>query len=98
MSGANTMVEDFAVVQPLRPVIRAATERDCKQVEENKAKEGRTMKIAQKQIEQHGLEMKLVSVEYSFDGSKIIFFLHCRGPGGFSGFGERPGGHFPGPH
>ena len=76
---ANTMVEDFAVVQPLRPVIRAATERDCKQVEENKAKEGRTMKIAQKQIEQHGLEMKLVSVEYSFDGSKIIFFFTAEG-------------------
>ena len=76
---ANTMVEDFAVVQPLRPVIRAATERDCKQVEENKAKEGRTMKIAQKQIEQHSLEMKLVSVEYSFDGSKIIFFFTAEG-------------------
>ena len=76
---ANTMVEDTAVVQPLRPVVRAATERDRRQVEENKAKEGRTMKIAQKQIEQHGLEMKLVSVEYSFDGSKIIFFFTAEG-------------------
>ncbi len=76
---ANAMVEDSAVVQPLRPVVRAATERDRKQVEENKAKEGRTMKIAQKQIEQHGLEMKLVRVEYSFDGSKIIFFFTAEG-------------------
>ena len=76
---ANTMVEDTAVVQPLRPVVRAATERDRRQVEENKAKEDRTMKIAQKQIEQHGLEMKLVSVEYSFDGSKIIFFFTAEG-------------------
>ncbi len=75
----NGMVEDTAVVQPLRPVIRIATDADIRQVEDNKAKEEKAMKVAQKQIEHHGLDMKLVSVEYSFDGSKIIFFFTSDG-------------------
>ena len=75
----NSMVEDESVVQPLRPVVRLATDKDLRQIAENKAKEGRTMKLAQQQIERHGLDMKLVGVEYSFDGSKIIFFFTSDG-------------------
>jgi cell fate regulator YaaT (PSP1 superfamily) len=75
----NVMVEDAAVVQPLRPVIRLATNKDLWQVAENKEKEEKAMKIAQKQIERHGLDMKLVSVEYCFDGSKIVFFFTSDG-------------------
>ena len=75
----NGMVEDTAVVQPLRPLIRIATEADLALVEENKVKEEKAMKIGQKQIEAHKLDMKLVSVEYSFDGSKIIFFFTSDG-------------------
>ncbi len=76
---SNSMVEDESVVQPLRPVVRLATDKDLRQIEENKAKEGRTMKLAQQQIERHGLDMKLVGVEYSFDSSKIIFFFTSDG-------------------
>ena len=75
----NSMVEDTAVVQPLRPLIRIATAEDVDTVEKNREKEAKAMKIAQKQIEQHGLDMKLVSVEYGFDGSKIIFFFTSDG-------------------
>ncbi len=75
----NTMVEEAAVVQPLRPVLRIATPEDRRQVEENRGKEGWAMKVAQQQIERHKLDMKLVSVEYSFDGSKIVFFFTSDG-------------------
>ena len=75
----NSMVEDTAVVQPLRPLIRIATGEDLAQVAENRVKEEKAMKIGQKQIEAHKLDMKLVSVEYSFDGSKIVFFFTSDG-------------------
>ena len=75
----NGMVEDTAVVQPLRPLIRIATQEDLAVVAENKAREEKAMKIGQKQIEAHKLDMKLVSVEYSFDGSKIVFFFTSDG-------------------
>jgi cell fate regulator YaaT (PSP1 superfamily) len=76
---ANCTVEDDAVVQPLRPVIRLATNEDLWKVAENQEKEEKAMKIAQKQIERHGLDMKLVRVEYSFEGGKIVFFFTSDG-------------------
>ena len=75
----NGYVEDTAVVQPLRPVLRIATPEDLALVEANKEKEAKAMKVGQQQIDQHGLDMKLVSVEYSFDGSKIVFFFTSEG-------------------
>ncbi len=75
----NTMVEDESVVQPLRPVVRLATEKDEKQVRENRGKEKEALRTCQKLVERHGLDMKLVQVEYSFDGSKILFFFTSDG-------------------
>ena len=70
----NTMVEDDTVVQPLRPMVRLATERDLETVRRNKEKEQRAFGICLEKIAQHGLEMKLVEVEYNFEGNKILFF------------------------
>ncbi len=75
----NTMVEDESVVQPLRPVVRLATEKDEKQVRENRGKEKDALRTCQQLVERHGLDMKLVQVEYSFDGNKIIFFFTSDG-------------------
>ena len=75
----NTMVEDEAVVQPLRPVVRLATEKDEKQVRENRGREKDALRICQQLVERHGLDMKLVQVEFSFDGGKIVFFFTSDG-------------------
>ncbi len=75
----NTAIDDGAVVQPLRPLVRLATEKDEKQVRDNRRREKEAMRICQQLIERHGLEMKLVQVEYSFDASKIIFFFTSDG-------------------
>ena len=75
----NAMVRDDVVVQPLRPVVRLATHRDERQVQDNHRKEKEAMKVCQQLVERHGLDMKLVEVEYSFDGSKIIFFFTSEG-------------------
>ena len=76
---ANSFVEDETVVQPLRPVVRLATAQDEKQVQENHRREKEAMRICQQLVERHGLDMKLVQVEYSFDGSKIVFFFTSEG-------------------
>ena len=75
----NTQVEDEAVVQPLRPLVRLATEKDEKQVRDNRGREKEALRICQQLVERHGLDMKLVQVEYSFDGGKIIFFFTSDG-------------------
>ena len=72
---ANKSVEDDKIVAPLKPVIRIATEADMKIVEENKAKEKNAFAICEKKIEEHNLDMSLTNVEYTFDGSKIIFYF-----------------------
>jgi cell fate regulator YaaT (PSP1 superfamily) len=65
--------------QPLRPVLRIATAEDDARNDENREKEKKAFKICQEKIEKHGLEMKLISAEYSFDGSKIMFFFTADG-------------------
>ena len=75
----NATVSDETVVQPLRPVVRLATEKDDKQVEDNRRKEREALAVCQKFIQRHGLDMKLVRAEYSFDGAKIIFFFTSEG-------------------
>ena len=75
----NGFVNDDAVVQPLRPVVRLATERDERTVRDNVKKEQEALKICQNLIQRHGLEMKLVRAEFSFDGSKILFFFTAEG-------------------
>lgn len=75
----NHEVEEEQIVQPLRTVIRVATEQDTRTYEHNMECERSAYSICQDKIEQHGLEMKLVDVEYAFDGSKIIFYFTANG-------------------
>lgn len=75
----NTMIDEMELVSPLRPVLRIATQNDLKQLEENRKKEAKAFQICQDKILEHGLEMKLIEVEYSFDGSKILFFFTADG-------------------
>ena len=75
----NHMVEDSRVVEPLRRVVRRATENDRRTVAYNRNREKEAFGICQKKILQHGLEMKLVRVECSFDGNKILFFFTADG-------------------
>ena len=75
----NHEVEDNAVVQPLRQVVRIATENDHRTNEYNRKREKEAFGICEQKILAHGLDMKLVSVECSFEGSKIIFFFTAEG-------------------
>jgi cell fate regulator YaaT (PSP1 superfamily) len=67
------------VVLPLKPVIRIATEQDKKQVEENQKAAKSAMGVCLEKIRNHGLEMKLVDAEYTFDRNKIIFYFTADG-------------------
>ena len=63
------------VVSPLRPVLRLTTPHDERVIQENRAKEKQAYEACMKKIAEHGLDMQLVSAEYAFDGSKILFFF-----------------------
>lgn len=78
-SRGNHMVEDTAVIQPLRPVVRVATKDDLRVAEINKQREKEAYGICQKKIAEHGLDMKLVDVECNFEGNKTIFFFTSDG-------------------
>ena len=75
----NREVSDEEIVQPLKNIIRIATKEDIIKQKENEKKEQRAFDICTKKIENHGLDMKLTRVEYSFDNSKIIFFFTADG-------------------
>ena len=72
-------VPDDSVVKPLKTVIRAATPEDLARLEENHRKEQSAAEICREKILKHGLEMKLVDVEYTFDGNKILFYFTADG-------------------
>ena len=72
-------VKDEDVVQPLKSVIRLATDQDRKTGEKNKQKEKEAFKICLEKIRKHKLEMKLIDVEYTFDGNKILFYFTADG-------------------
>ena len=78
-SEGNHPVPDEQVVQPLRAVVRIATDNDRHTAAYNRSREKDAFDICQKKIAQHKLEMKLVRVECSFDGSKILFFFTADG-------------------
>ena len=73
--GGNHSISTKDVVSPLRPVLRIATAQDERTMEENRAKEKQAYEACLKKIEEHDLDMQLVSAEYAFDGSKILFFF-----------------------
>ena len=76
---ANTELPQEQITHPLKPVIRKATENDLRRVEENKKKEVDAFNICLSKIEKHKLDMKLVDVEYTFDGGKILFYFTADG-------------------
>lgn len=72
-------VEDEKVVQPLKEVIRIAGPQDDKKEESNRKKEKEAYQICLKKIKEHGLEMKLIDVEYTFDNNKVLFYFTADG-------------------
>ena len=75
----NTMVNASDTVSPLRPLIRIATPADITKNAENREKEKSALKICQQKIEDHKLDMKLIDVQYAFDGSKLLFYFASEG-------------------
>ena len=72
-------VEDNEVQEPLRNVIRIVNDKDKKMYIENKAKEPEAKKIFETKVKEHNLKMKLIDVEFKFDGSKVIFYFTADG-------------------
>ena len=79
VSKANTEVNEDEVVMPLKSIIRKATPEDEKRYIKNNEKKADALKICREKIDKHGLEMKLVDVEYTFDNSKIVFYFTADG-------------------
>ena len=76
---ANTTVGASETVMPLRPLLRIATAEDVAHNEENRRKEKDALITCQKKIEEHGLDMKLIDVQYAFDNSKLLFYFASEG-------------------
>ena len=72
-------VPDGEIVKPLKRLLRIATKKDIAQAQENRLKEERAFTVCQQKIIDHKMEMKLVDVEYAFDGSKILFYFTADG-------------------
>ena len=72
-------IEDDEFDKPLKPIIRIATSEDKKQNSNNREKEAQALKICEEKIQNHGLEMKLVDAEYTFDGTKLLFYFTAEG-------------------
>ena len=75
----NREISDEEIVKPLKKLIRKADEKDLRTLEENKKKEKNAFGICQKKIADHKLDMKLVDVEYTFDGGKVLFHFTADG-------------------
>lgn len=72
-------VEDDKITQPLKSVIRIANEEDYKKEEKNREKEKEAFNICLEKIRKHGLEMKLIDAEYTFDNNKVLFYFTADG-------------------
>ena len=72
-------IEDDKVIQPLKPVIRKATPEDDEIEHKNKVKEREAFKICLEKIKKHGLDMKLIDSEYTFDNNKVLFYFTADG-------------------
>ncbi len=75
----NREIDDEQIVKPLKKLIRIADENDIEQFRANKAKEKDAFTICQQKIANHNLDMKLVDVEYTFDGGKVLFYFTADG-------------------
>ena len=72
-------VEDDKITQPPKPVIRIATQDDIRKEEKNREKEKEAFGICLEKIRKHGLEMKLIDAEYTFDNNKVLFYFTADG-------------------
>ena len=72
-------VTDDQVKKPVKDIMRKANEKDDQKYEQNKEKEKKAFKTCKEKIAKHGLEMKLIKVEYTFDGKKIMFYFTADG-------------------
>ena len=77
--GMPREVEDEKVVQPLKSVLRIATQKDDEQEASNRQKEKDAFKICLEKIRKHGLQMKLIDAEYTFDNNKVLFYFTADG-------------------
>ena len=75
----NTMVSEKDIVPPLRPVLRGATPADIRHHEENKKKEEDAFRVCNEKILAHGLDMKLIDAQYTFDNTKLLFYFTSSG-------------------
>lgn len=67
-------VEEDKIIPPLKPIVRIATARDKETMEKNRERKPEAMRVTQEKIEQHNLEMKLIDCDFSFDGTKVVFY------------------------
>ena len=72
-------IDDSEIQEPFREVIRIVDENDIKMYNENKAKEPNAKVVFEKKVKEHDLKMKLIDVEFKFDGSKVIFYFTADG-------------------
>ena len=72
-------IPEEEVVHPLKEVLRVATKEDDEREANNRKKEKEAFKICQKKIREHGLEMKLIDAEYTFDNNKVLFYFTADG-------------------
>ena len=75
----NKKINEESLVSPLKSVIRKATDGDVKQSEENRVKEKEAFDICLQKISEHGLDMHLVDVQYTFDRNKVLFYFTSEG-------------------
>lgn len=75
----NKLIDAEQFQKPLKGVVRIATEEDTERYKKNKELEKEAYKICLEKIREHGLEMKLVEVEYTFDGNKVLFYFTADG-------------------
>lgn len=74
-----TEIDESSIVSPLKKIVRIANEKDHKQHIENVKKKEKAIKLCQEKVDKHGLEMKLIDVEYTFDNSKVVFYFTADG-------------------
>ncbi|ADL41789.1 PSP1 domain protein [Caldicellulosiruptor obsidiansis OB47] len=72
-------VPDEEIVQPLKKVVRKATEEDYKKAQENMEKAAKALEICKEKVQKHGLPMKLLHAEYTFDNNKLLFYFTAEG-------------------
>ena len=72
-------VTNEKIIKPLKTIIKKADEKDIKKLSANKQKEKEALSVCQEKIQKHNMQMKLINVEYTFDGNKIIFYFTADG-------------------